>query len=100
MSYARFGWDGSDVYVFLNVGGYFSCCACALNRGDNGAPFPASEEFGSTAAMLDHLEAHRAAGDTVPDDTLERLRDEASDNEAWIADVRAAAAEKSQAGGR
>lgn len=36
MSYARFGADGSDVYVFLSVGnaehpgGWLECCSCRL----------------------------------------------------------------------
>jgi len=34
MSYARFGWDGSDVYVFMHVSGHLECCACILAHGD------------------------------------------------------------------
>jgi hypothetical protein len=26
MSYARFGWEDSDVYVYEHVGGYIECC--------------------------------------------------------------------------
>ena len=64
MSYIRFGEDGSDVYVFGSARG-IECFGCTLVSG-----FAA----GSTQAMVDHLQAHRAAGDTVPDYVIPDLR--------------------------
>lgn len=35
MSYARFGVNGSDVYVFQNRDGHLECCGCQMaKRGD------------------------------------------------------------------
>lgn len=76
MSYARFGWNGSDVYVFVDVGGFLACCACSLGQ----------PSHGSTADMLAHLDAHKAAGHTVPADCIEGLKAEAEDNDRWIAE--------------
>lgn len=58
MSFVRFGEDGSDVYVYDDVGGYVTCCGCSLGR----------EDFHTTDldAMLAHLAEHRAAGHEVP----------------------------------
>lgn len=79
MSYSRFGWDGSDVYVFFAVDGFLECGGCLLqNRewipnenspsggmiaetGDN-----VPKRFSSTQEMLDHLKLHEAAGHSVP----------------------------------
>jgi hypothetical protein len=77
MSYARFGWDDSDVYVYLDCGGYLTCCAC--KRLDETFP-----QFHLTAAMLNHLEGHRARGDVVPEQTFEELRQDAAENDAWM----------------
>jgi hypothetical protein len=68
MSYCRFFWDGSDVYVYESDRG-IECCGCALN------------EYGVTletpAEMIEHLMEHRAAGHCVPEYALEALREEA-----------------------
>ena len=79
MSYARFTKD-SDVYVYLDVGGYLNCCACAL-RGDY-----TSEKFYTTHDMLDHLDRHVDENHSVPPETFEELRAEAAENDAWIKD--------------
>lgn len=98
MSYARFGWEGSDVYVYLDVDGYLTCCGCVLqerewvndpNRPIFGGYFkPIGElivtRFETTAALLAHLDRHRAEGHCVTDDTYESLRDDAEENDAWI----------------
>lgn len=82
MSYARFG-ENSDVYVFLSVAGHLECCSCALvlRAKGGGSSFLAS----TTAGMLEHLEAHRLAGDEVDEGTLDGLKAEAEENDAWIA---------------
>jgi hypothetical protein len=75
VSYARFGADGSDVYVYLDCGGYLCCCACPL-----GAPW----EYETTAAMIEHLREHERAGHTVPAYVFEDLGAAAAANDAWI----------------
>ena len=81
MSYARFGWGGSNVYVFLDVGGYLRCCACWLTQFTDPDP-----RFTTTAAMVDHLREHVVAGHMVPDETIADLLADAEENDAWIAD--------------
>lgn len=68
MSYCRFWWNDSDVYVFASVYGGIECCGCKL-EGDLTVNTP--EE------MIEHLMEHREAGHTVPEFALERLREEA-----------------------
>jgi hypothetical protein len=75
MSYARFGWNDSDVYVFMHVGGFLECCACLL----------AHEEWesfnaGDTKTMVDHLKKHEASGHTVPRDIYDLLWEDDKDN--------------------
>lgn len=61
MSYARFGWEGSDVYVYPHVSGGIECCACPMDEGRiNLTPLQ----------MLRHLKRHRIHGDQVPDSTF------------------------------
>jgi hypothetical protein len=85
MSYARFGQDGSDVYVFLtsrNSSEALECCACNLIEPEK-LEHPFTDMFGFTheyegtfffantaREMIDHLIEHRAAGHTVNDDTI------------------------------
>lgn len=78
MSYARFGWDGSDVYVFLNSD-KLECCACHITETIKYDP-PIINFFGqqvdeatqsyfaaTPADMIAHLRQHVNAGDTVPE---------------------------------
>lgn len=79
MSYARFGWNGSDVYVFLHAGGFIQCCGC---------PY-ANDGYGSfnayrTKQMVDHLKKHQANGDHVPEKVFTRLEAEHEENMAFI----------------
>lgn len=76
MSYARFGWEDSDVYVFLAVEGHLECCSCQLTN--------ATQRFASTAEMIDHLAEHTRQGHTVPKSTIEGLLAEAEENDAII----------------
>ncbi len=74
MSYARFGCDGSDVYVYGSNDGkreFLVCCGCNLGGG-------AIVSCRTEAEMIAHLLAHREAGHTVPEYTLERLREESA----------------------
>lgn len=66
MSYCRQGWD-SDAHVVRGVDGRLACLACRIS-GSRGV-----FECRSNGRMIEHLEAHRAAGQRVPDGALERL---------------------------
>lgn len=81
MSYARFSY--ADVYVFLSVYGHLYCCGCWLSKADESVP----DRFLTTADMLAHLDKHRAAGHDVPEETYDRLRKDAAENDAWMAKV-------------
>jgi transcriptional regulator of met regulon len=71
MAYARFGHD-SDVYAYRDTRGGFTCERCPR----------VGEAFrcGTAAEMLDHLLAHRAKGDRVPDDALDELERDVEEN--------------------
>jgi hypothetical protein len=75
MSYARFGWDNSDVYVFMSVGGWLECCACVLAHGD-WESFRASD----TDTMIAHLKKHISVKHHVPEYVFERLVAEDREN--------------------
>jgi hypothetical protein len=75
MSYARWGADGSQVYVFAHAEGWIECHGCLLVRTPDDDPdFRAQSPW----AMAVHLAEHRAAGHTVPDYAIERLREEST----------------------
>ena len=101
MSYCRFS-DG-DVYMYADVGGGITCCACRLaplvpTIFKNGevdhplfgkiAPCGCSEtccpkcgmhdslNFKTEDEALSHLREHAAAGHDVPDYAIERLQEE------------------------
>ena len=73
MSYARFGADGSSVYVFMSTSGYLECCGCSLTPD---GPF----ETGTTIGMIAHLRAHTAAGGTVPASVIPAIVADAAEN--------------------
>jgi hypothetical protein len=60
MSYCRFAWGGSDVYVYESDEG-ITCCGCQLGTG---FATDRPEE------MIVHLAAHRRAGHFVPPDAI------------------------------
>ena len=66
MSYCRFGWDGSDVYVYPSGQG-IECCGCKLKQN-----FTA----GTPEEMISHLALHRRAGHYVPPAAIDRLWNE------------------------
>lgn len=74
MSYARLAPD-SDVYVYEDVRGGYTCENCPRTRW---APDSDNPQFRCTTAgeMVDHLMEHRARGERVPDDAIEVLRAE------------------------
>jgi hypothetical protein len=61
MSYCRFGWEGSQVYVYESAAG-FECCGCHLL--DDGFTTKEPEE------MITHLAQHRRAGQYVPEGAI------------------------------
>lgn len=67
MSYCRFAWDGSDVYVFFNGDNEFECCACRL-----AGNFVCKTE----KQMIKHLSEHRKKGHCVPQEAIDRLSEE------------------------
>ena len=76
MSYARFGEDGSDVYLYsvAPCGDYFECCSCTLKlRGTLPTP----------QAAIRHLEEHVAAGDCVPARAFELLLADTEHGPPW-----------------
>lgn len=60
MSYCRWGWDGSDVYVFESSSGFVCCCG-------PGCESKTPEE------MIVHLASHRRNGGFVPAYAIEGL---------------------------
>lgn len=89
MSYARFGWGGSDVYVTLDLHGSLRCHSCALMPEVPSPPalvpgFHESFDAFTTADMLAHLDAHREAGYRVLNETFDELRADADENDAWL----------------
>lgn len=73
MSYARFGFEGSNVYVYSD-GEQLHCCMCRMEQmADDETDFCTN----SRTRMALHLSAHRAYGHTVPESAFERLRLEA-----------------------
>jgi hypothetical protein len=68
VSYARFGWYGSDVYVFAHVAGVLECCACILSH-EHWESFQASD----TQTMVDHLKKHEDSGHSVPENIYKDL---------------------------
>lgn len=77
MAYLRFS-PQCDVYVLdADDAGDLVCLRC-----------PLTDEYGefharTTAQMVDHLNAHRAAGQKVPEEGL-KLLDNEKDTDAWI----------------
>jgi len=85
MSYARFARD-SSVYVFLNTEGRLECCGCNLRSDDEVKARGHATLRRTTVEMVEHLDAHRAAGQKVPKRTYAALRADAEENDQWIRD--------------
>lgn len=58
MSYVRFAWDGSDVYVYDSCNGGIECCGCFFQT-----PFNCA----TPEEMIVHLAKHRRVGHFVPE---------------------------------
>jgi hypothetical protein len=59
MSYCRFSWDDSDVYLYEHVDGFIECSACRFDD-------PWIVQLNSLDEALAHVAKHRAAGHIVP----------------------------------
>ena len=70
MSYARWGCEDSDVYIYLSVTGWYTCCCCSLLESED---MVRHMQLPSAAHMIEHLHQHELAGDKVPQSALERL---------------------------
>jgi hypothetical protein len=72
MSYCRF--SEGDVYMYPHTSGVIQCCSCRLSQ--IGTGWFADDNFKTHQDALAHLEAHIAAGHNVPQEAIERLREE------------------------
>jgi hypothetical protein len=90
MSYARFGCEGSDVYIYLSVDGWIECCACSLQptkaTDSKGIEFILSESFKAynTQEMIYHIGQHREAGHFIPYYVEEDLKLDHEENMKYI----------------
>lgn len=66
MSYCRFAWNGSDVYVYESAEGIV-CCGCFMDEKNRHFVCKTEEE------MIAHLGQHRRRGDFVPLYAIEGL---------------------------
>lgn len=76
LSYCRFGWDGSDVYVYDSVGDFLTCCGCKLERGGFDVGYEGDPDYAACLSMILHLRVHREAGHVVPLYALAELAEE------------------------
>lgn len=89
MSYCRP--SNGDVYLYADVDGGWTCCACGLppllnwyDPTQGGLQFPPSVRLSTIGEVVAHLEKHRTAGHQFPDSALERARNEAAEHgAAW-----------------
>jgi hypothetical protein len=66
MSYVRWGSDGSNVYMIADCSGGWWCVGCDME----------GKRSATRTGMLKHLQAHRDAGDIVPEYVFDRLKHE------------------------
>lgn len=91
MSYARWGSEGSDVYVYQHVGGGIECCGCLLMPMDGlsqwGAFTRLSFRAQTAGEMYAHLGQHRDAGHKVPSSCFEDILIDHPDPDAPIKEM-------------
>ena len=82
MSYVKFGWEKSDVYLYGGADGpegprFIVCSGCLFYRSDPEDPFSSpGVEFYSEYSMLAHLDEHRKAGHTVPQSAADKIKED------------------------
>lgn len=69
MSYCRFGWGGSDVYVYGSDRG-LECCGCKISYNEDSGEWFSCD---TPSEMLAHLAEHKKAGHFVPFYAIRRL---------------------------
>lgn len=69
MSYARWGCDGSDVYIYGIDGGRI---VCSCSEGPNDGPFVAK----TYDEIVSHLHGHQKSGWCVPEFVFTKLRED------------------------
>lgn len=79
MSYARFGSNDSNVYVFASTGGGIDCCGCWLIE-----ELADTYKANTSGEMITHLNEHRGKGHIVPDYTYAEIVEDYPDLEAVI----------------
>lgn len=84
MSYARFGWEGSDVYIYEHVSGFIECCGCSLVKPEDDYEIFGFYHANTAREMLTHIDQHLAKSDTVPTDCIDRIKEEHPDLDAQI----------------
>jgi hypothetical protein len=67
MAYARFGKD-SDVYIYASSEGGYACDRCSLPGAE-----VSQRLLRSSAEAIEHLLAHRSAGQKVPDRAIREI---------------------------
>jgi hypothetical protein len=82
VAYTRFGWDDSEVYVYMHIGGWLDCCSCRLKPSPHGSVI-----LRSTDAMVAHLREHEAAGHVVPAEVFVELERDREENDAWMQEM-------------
>ena len=65
VSFARFGWEGSDVYVFEHAGGFIQCCGCGITEPEEEDSMWGFANLKTPKEALAHLEEHKKVGDNV-----------------------------------
>lgn len=79
MSVIRFGEEGSDVYVYASVKGYWECCGCRLVKEQS------QSQFYTADGMILHLQYHLSCGDVVPESAIRRLEKRRSEElKVWV----------------
>ena len=84
MSYARWGWENSDVYLVGCVlrpppddTHLITCIGCLLIRDDEEDWLMSpSLDFETKDGILNHLEDHRKAGHVIPESAIEKIKED------------------------
>lgn len=82
MSYAKFGWDNSDVYLFGSVldlppndAHVIVCALCRLDDHDDRWERE-SLDFETKEELFAHLNLHRAAGHVIPASAMQAIEED------------------------
>lgn len=82
MPYIKFGWDGSDVYLYGGADGpdgphFIICGFCLLDEDEHDTFYDRpSFDFATKDELYYHLEQHRKAGHIVPQSVMDKIRED------------------------